>query len=207
MRLALEERRELVELLRGRRRPARPAPDARALVLRPGLERIAAVHAAGERRNSSCVACSSRVAIASSRSTGIVMPFVEPQLLLELLAAQAERRARAAARRRSRGTAMYAPIACDASVCASARSPSRCRSSTLDERARQVVVDELQRAAHRLDADLDEDAGRILDVVARRLDEPRRLAQLREHAAGALGGRRVGEERLRRRGSTPAMSA
>ena len=29
--------------------------------------------------------------------------------------------------------------------------------------------------------------GRILDVVARRLDEPRRLAQLREHAARALG--------------------
>ena len=64
------------------------------------------------------------------------------------------------------------------------------------ERARQVVVDELQRAAHRLDADLDEDAGRVLDVVARGLDQPRRLAQLRQHAARALGRRRVREERL-----------
>ena len=51
-------------------------------------------------------------------------------------------------------------------------------------------------AAHRLDADLDEDAGRILDVVARRLNQARRLAQLRQHAARALGGRRVGEQRL-----------
>ena len=55
------------------------------------------------------------------------------------------------------------------------------------ERARQILVDELQRAAHRLDADLDEDAGRLLDVVARRLNQARRLPQLREHAARALG--------------------
>ena len=64
------------------------------------------------------------------------------------------------------------------------------------ERARQIVFDELQRAAHRLDADLDEDAGRLLDVVARGLNEARRLAQLRQDAARALGGRRVREERL-----------
>ena len=49
----------------------------------------------------------------------------------------------------------------------------------------------LQRAAHRLEADLDEDAGRVLDVVARRLDQPRRLPQLRQHAAGPFGQRRV----------------
>ena len=104
--------------------------------------------------------------------------------------------ARLRRRPRSRGTGCSAPTACDASVCASARSPSRCRSSTLGERARQIVVDELQRAAHRLDADLDEDAGRILDVVARRLNQARRLPQLRQHAAGALGRRRVREQRL-----------
>ena len=66
------------------------------------------------------------------------------------------------------------------------------------EGARQILVDELQRAAHRLDADLDVDAGRILDVVARGLDEPRRLAQLRQHAARAFRRRRVGEQDLRR---------
>ena len=38
--------------------------------------------------------------------------------------------------------------------------------------------------------------GGILDVVARRLDEPRHLTQLRQHAAGALGQRRVIEQRL-----------
>ena len=64
------------------------------------------------------------------------------------------------------------------------------------ERARQIVVDEAQRAAHALEPDLHEDAGGILDVVARRLDQPRHLAQLREHAAGALGERRVVEQRL-----------
>ena len=43
--------------------------------------------------NASCVVFSSRVAIASSRSTGSAMPFVELQLLLELVAAEPERRA------------------------------------------------------------------------------------------------------------------
>ena len=38
--------------------------------------------------------------------------------------------------------------------------------------------------------------GRILDVVARGLHQARHLAQLRQHAARALGERRVVEERL-----------
>ena len=38
--------------------------------------------------------------------------------------------------------------------------------------------------------------GRLLDVVARGLHEARHLPQLRHDAAGALGLRRVGEERL-----------
>ena len=54
----------------------------------------------------------------------------------------------------------------------------------------------VERAAHRLDADLDEDAGRLLDVVAGRLNQSRRLAQLRQHAAGAFGRRRVREQHL-----------
>ena len=87
-------------------------------------------------------------------------------------------------------------MAAAASVEASARSPSRCRSLKIAEGARQVFVDEPQRAAHALQPDLDEDAGRILDVVAGRLDHARHLAKLREHAARPLGERRVVEQRL-----------
>ena len=42
-------------------------------------------------RNSSCVAASSRIAIASSRSTGSVNALLQPQLLLEAIVAEAER--------------------------------------------------------------------------------------------------------------------
>ena len=54
------------------------------------------------------------------------------------------------------------------------------------ERARQILVDEAKGPAHALEADLDVDAGGILDVVARRLHEARDLTQLGEHPAGAL---------------------
>src|SRR3954452_11001371 len=64
------------------------------------------------------------------------------------------------------------------------------------EGARQLLVDELQRTPHRLDADLDENPWRLLDVVARRLDQARRLTKLRQDAARALGGGRVREEGL-----------
>ena len=49
-----------------------------------------------------------------------------------------------------------------------------------------------------LEADLDEDPGTVLDVVARGLHEPRHLPQLRDDATRALGLRRVGEECLAR---------
>ena len=64
------------------------------------------------------------------------------------------------------------------------------------EGARQIRLDESQRAAQALEADLDEDARRILDVVARGLHQARHLAQLRQHAARPLGQRRVVEEHL-----------
>ena len=174
-----------------------PAAGWSSFALRPGghRDRRRSIREA-TRRNSSCVACSSRIAIASSRSAPSVMPFVEPQLLLERLAPEAERALAARRQVASRGTSMYAPIGGDASVEASARSPSRCRSSQVAEGARQIVVDEPQRAAQALEPDLDEDAGRILDVVAGRLDQARHLAQLRQHAAGPLGERRVVEQRL-----------
>ena len=64
------------------------------------------------------------------------------------------------------------------------------------ERQREILLDETQRAAHRLEAYLHEDAGRFLDVVAGVLDEARRLPELRQDAAGALLERRIFEQRL-----------
>ena len=53
-------------------------------------------------------------------------------------------------------------------------------------------------AAQRVEPDLDEDRGRLLDVLARRLDQARRLPQLRQDAAGAFLLGRVVENGLRR---------
>ena len=64
------------------------------------------------------------------------------------------------------------------------------------EGARQVVVDEPQRAAEALQAVFQVDARGILDVVARRLHQPGHLPQLGVHPAGALGERRVVEQHL-----------
>ena len=122
-------------------------------------------------------------------------PFVEPELLLELVAARA---GTTRAPRRQLGFEVL-DVRADRLRRFGLRVgeiAEQVQVVDARERARQIVVDELQRAAHRLDADLDEDAGRILDVVARRLNEPRRLPQLREHAPRALGRRRVREERL-----------
>ena len=66
------------------------------------------------------------------------------------------------------------------------------------ERARQILLDEVERAAERLETDLDEDARRILDVVAGRLHDAGGLAQLRQHAPGPLGERGVRKHDLRR---------
>ena len=64
------------------------------------------------------------------------------------------------------------------------------------ESAREVVIDEPQRAAKALQAVFQVDAGGILDVVPRRLDQPRHLPQLGVHPAGALGERGVVEQDL-----------
>src|SRR5438045_8931114 len=64
------------------------------------------------------------------------------------------------------------------------------------ERARKILIDEPERAAYAFEPDLHVNAGRIFDVVARGLHQPRDLAQLREHPACALGERRVVEQRL-----------
>ena len=64
------------------------------------------------------------------------------------------------------------------------------------ERSGQVLFDEPLRPAEALEADLDEDPRRILDVVARCLHQARHLVQLRQDATRALGQRRVVEQRL-----------
>ncbi len=60
----------------------------------------------------------------------------------------------------------------------------------------QVVLDEAERPAEAFEPDLDEDAGRILDVVARRLHQAWDLAQLRQDAPRAFRERGIVEERL-----------
>ena len=140
--------------------------------------------------------------MASSLSTPIDEPFVELELLLELLAAEPERRARA---RRQLGLEVAA-VALERVGGFHRRVGQVAQQVQVvhaGERARQVVLDELQHAAQRLEPDLGVDARRLLDVVARRLDQPRRLAELRQDAARplVLGG--VREDRLRRPGSSP----
>ena len=120
---------------------------------------------------------------------------VEPELLLELLPPEPER---ALAARREVALEIV-DVAADRGGRLGRRVgeiAEQVQIVEIAERARQILVDEPQRAAHALEADLDEDAGRILDVVARRLHQPRHLPQLRQHAAGALGERRVVEQRL-----------
>jgi hypothetical protein len=64
------------------------------------------------------------------------------------------------------------------------------------ERAGQIRLDEAQRAAQGFEAALHENPGRVLDIVPGRLDEARRLAQLREHPPRAFLSRRKIEQRL-----------
>ena len=152
------------------------------------------------RRNSSCVACSSRVAIASSRSAPTVMPSSRRQLALEAIPAKAERTLAAGCDiglekldvRFDRARGLGRRIG---------KVAEQVQIAEIGKRAGQIVVDEAERAAQALEPDLDEDARRrrilrILEVVARGLHESRNLAELREDAARAFGERRVVEERL-----------
>ena len=121
--------------------------------------------------------------------------FLQPQLLLELVAPEPEGRASLGrlfgfqvvdvpANRGGRLGGRIGEIAEQVEVV------------DVTQRARQVALDEAQRALERVDADLHEDAGRVLDVVARRLQQSRGLPQLGQDPAGAFGGRRVGEDGL-----------
>ena len=161
----------------------------------PHLARVAAVHASGDRAERLLRRLQLARRDREQPVHGHRQPLFELQLPFEPVASQPERGARArrdlrlevlqVGANRLRGLGLRVGEIAEQVQVVHAR-----------EGARQLVLDERQRAAHRLDADLDEDAGRLLDVVARRLHEARRLPQLRQDAARALLGRRVREERL-----------
>ena len=163
---------------------------------RPGGERIAAVQA----RRDAAELLLRRVQLAlgdREQAIGVERdPFLERSFCSKRRAprrndaARARRQVVLEVRRRTRRSAA------DASLDASARSPSRCRSSTPpNARGRSSSMNRcVPRRLSR--PTLTKMPGRILDVVARRLHQPRHLAQLRQHAARALGQRRVVEQRL-----------
>jgi hypothetical protein len=163
--------------------------------LRPGRERVAPVHLPGYLAEGFLRRCEFAFGDGQQPFDRDGDPFLEAQFLLELVAAKPEGRARlgrhfllevldVGADRVRRFLLCVGEIAEQVQIV------------DAGERAWQILVDELQRAFHRLDADLDEDAGRFLDVVAGRLDETRRLAQLRQDAACAFRRGRVSEQRL-----------
>ena len=194
--VARQERVQLVELF-ARGRDQRAGRGMFLLGLAPRRDRIAAVQAAGQLaelflRRGQLARRDRQQAIDRQRDA-----FFEAQLLLEAIAPEAERAlglrpnvgleiGDVGADRLHRFAARIGEIAEQVHVV------------DVGEGARQIGVDERHRAAPGVDADLDEDRRRFLDVVARRLHEPRHLPQLRQDAAGALGLGRVGEDRLRR---------
>ena len=64
------------------------------------------------------------------------------------------------------------------------------------KRPRQLVLDEPEHPFERLDADLDEEPGRLRDVLPRGLEEPRNLPQLRADAPCPLRQIGVSEQGL-----------
>ena len=66
------------------------------------------------------------------------------------------------------------------------------------ERARQLRLDEAQRAAPAFESDLDEDPRTLLDVVAGSLHDSGDLTKLRDYAARPLGLWRIRKEGLAR---------
>ena len=147
------------------------------------------------RRNSSCV-CAQLAQGDLEQSIGAdSQAFIELELLLELLPPEPEA---ALAARRQIGLEILdvAPDRCRRFGRGVGEIAEDVEIVERREGAGQIVVDEPQRAAQALEPDLDEDPGRVLDVVAGRLHQPRHLAQLRQHPARSLGERRVVEERL-----------
>ena len=61
---------------------------------------------------------------------------------------------------------------------------------------RQVFVDEAEGAPHAFQPHLDENPGRVLDVVAGGLDDTRHLAEFRQDPPSPFRQRRVLEQRL-----------
>ena len=194
--VALHELREVRDLLlRGLRELARRGMIR--LEAAPRVDRIRAVHSA---RNASelllgLTELAQRDGQQAVGSEGD--PLVQLQFLLELLAPEPER---------SAGLGGLLPFQV-VDVALNRRCGFRGGIGQITEqveiidgaeRPREVAFDEREGTLQRFNADFHEDAGWVLDVVARRLDEAARLTQFREHAPGPLGDRRIREQRLHR---------
>ena len=123
-------------------------------------------------------------------------PLVQPQLLFELLAAETKRRL---GFRPNVGLEVLdvLPDRLDRFGRRIGEIGQQVQVVEIVERARQIAVDEGHHAAQRVDPDFHEDRRRLLDVLAGRAHEPRRLPQFRQDAAGAFRFRRVVENGLR----------
>ncbi len=194
--VAADEVEQLLDLV-ARGRDELPFRRVLGLDAPPGVERVAAVEAAGLAaeallRGAELAHGDVEQPVAARRE-----PFLEAQLGLEPLAAEPERPARA--RRHLGFEVRDVPLERVGRV-GGRVGQVREQPEVVEvrQRPRQIVLDETQGAAQRLETDLHEQARRLLDVVARRVEQPRRLPELGEHAPGALGDGRVREERLAR---------
>ena len=191
---ALDERPKRLHL------PARLGDDlARSRVIRlqrlPRLERIAVLDAAGRAPERLLRLAQLALGDVDQLVEGHVDALVEPQLLDEHLRPEPERPARLGQRvglelgrvdvngldRFRRGVREVA---------------QHRRIVEVPQRPRHVALDEGDQPPQRLDGRLDEQARRILDVLPRRVQERRHLAQLRDQPAAALVRRRVVEHDL-----------
>ena len=131
--------------------------------------------------------------------------FFEPQLLFEAVLAKPERASRlrpdigfeilhVGANRLHRFLARIVEITQQVDVV------------DVGEGTRQVRVDKRHGAAPRVNANLDENGRRFLDVVACRLHQARYLPQLRKNTTGAIGFRCVAENGLRREARCQGVS-
>ena len=196
IRCAHDEVLELRELLL-RDRDELPGGGVFLLGALPGGHRIAAVQPGGDAaefvlRRLQLAHRNRQQPIGTDRDA-----FVELELLLELLPAQPE--GSLAARRQILFQILDQPAdRVDGFGRGIRQIAQQVQVAQVAERAREVVVDESQGAPEALQPHLHVDAGRILDVVAGRLDDPRDLPELRVHPARPLGKRRVVEQHLTR---------
>ena len=161
----------------------------------PRVDGIAAVHPTGQRSERLLRLLQLARGDGQQSIDGQGESFFEPDLLLELVAAEPEGRARAGRHvgfeklniRRHRFGGLHLPVG---------QIPEQMQIIDARKGPGQVLLDELQRPAHRLEPHLHEDAGRVLDVVASGLNQAGCLAQLGCDAASSFGRRGVRKQGL-----------